>query len=111
MLKAVAETLAGRFRGSDVVARMGGEEFSVVVNDVEACDAGALFDEVREAVAARVVDYQGVELNVTISVGVCTVLAPNIEEMLNRADALLYQAKEGGRNRVVCDLDGAPEDV
>ena len=109
VLREVAQALAGLVRGSDVVARLGGEEFCVVATNTPAADARGLFEALRQAVSARRIPHESGSLSVTVSVGVSTTLEPEIDQMLAAADRLLYEAKEGGRNRVVCDHDGQDE--
>ncbi len=95
VLCAVATTLAHQACGSDLVARWGGEEFLALVG-ADLAGATALCERAREAVAR--LDIPGVG-RVTISVGVTTI-TDDFEAALERADAALYRAKAGGRNRV-----------
>lgn len=101
VLKAVASQLKERFRATDIVARFGGEEFCVVAVNLDQDAASELFDSFRENLAAHPIDVGGMQLNITISIGVTTALADSIEKMISCADVLLYRAKREGRNRVV----------
>lgn len=92
-------------RAADVPARIGGEEFAVLLPETDARGAIALAERLRTALAARAIRLPTtppVELSVTMSVGVavCTPADQGLDVVLRRADAALYQAKEGGRNRV-----------
>ncbi len=100
----VARLLQARFRTSDVVSRFGGEEFCVLAPGMGTEHAFRIFDEVRAALEATAVETGAASIRTTISIGVCTTVCPTLEGMINRADALLYQAKAGGRNRVVIDV-------
>ncbi len=102
VLAEVARTIGGRFRRSDVVARLGGEEFAVLTTNMEQEAAEGIFDEVRGGVQALRVQVGEATIPVTVSCGVSCGPAAELEALLNHADSLLYQAKNGGRNRVVC---------
>ncbi|MBI5609646.1 MAG: GGDEF domain-containing protein [Deltaproteobacteria bacterium] len=99
-LRSFAQTLRSTLRPSDVVARWGGEEFVVLLPDCTAADAKTALDRVREAVAA--LGHDGDVPSCTVSFGVAE-FPLNDQELaglLQAADAALYQAKQGGRNRV-----------
>jgi diguanylate cyclase (GGDEF)-like protein len=105
VLQAAAGLLNEFRRAADVPARFGGEEFAVLLPETDARGAVALADRLRAALAARrlrIPGAPGVELTVTMSVGVavCTPADDSLDAVLRRADAALYRAKDGGRNRV-----------
>ncbi|MGI8658366.1 MAG: diguanylate cyclase [Candidatus Limnocylindria bacterium] len=104
VLKAFADVLLSRFRASDLVARLGGEEFIVVLPGSDRERAVQIADEVRALLAARVVRSEdGQELSVTVSAG-CTELDPadpTRETLLRTADVALFMAKRARRDRVV----------
>jgi two-component system cell cycle response regulator len=97
--------LASNVRAIDIPVRHGGEEFLVVMPDTRIEDAHRIAERIRLHVAGapfRVM--HGAEfLDVTISIGVATSLPgeTNVDTLLKRADAAMYEAKTGGRNRVV----------
>lgn len=96
VLVAVATSLQGAIRKSDLVARMGGEEFCIVQTDVDPDLAVMLADRLRASVAAIVEPVA-----VTASFGIVhSSVSTNPDEMLELADAALYRAKANGRNRV-----------
>jgi len=101
VLKHFSTLLAGRFRESDVVARMGGEEFCVVTVNMNAENALDVFDVFRREVASRPAVYDGREIPCSVSIGVYTKAADSFEELIKAGDDQLYQAKEQGRNCVV----------
>jgi diguanylate cyclase (GGDEF)-like protein len=103
VLVRVGALIRERFRTSDVTARFGGEEFCVVASNVDHAQAVALFDAFRQALADEVFDFGGTKVKVTVSIGVTTMVADNIDAMISAADALLYQAKQSGRDQVVAD--------
>jgi len=103
-LRLVAATLAGcAVRSTDLVARYGGEEFAVVVASTPLAGAPALAERMRRAVEQLQLPSAESGRPVTISIGVATVprvLDADPAELLAAADAALYAAKRGGRNRV-----------
>ena len=102
VLKAVAADLQGAAREGDVVARLGGEEFVLLLPAVTAEIAASVAERMRKRLQAMAVSTGGREVQVTASFGVA-VQAPaeGWAAALQRADAALYAAKRGGRNRVV----------
>lgn len=102
-IKAVAEVLTANLRATDVIARLGGEEFCVLCTDVKPGEAAKIFERIRLFVAGRRVTFPDGELSFTISTGVTGKINTSFEAMLHAADMLLYQAKEKGRNMVIAD--------
>ncbi len=101
VLRHVGAILRKHMRLSDLVARYGGEEFVFALPETELPQAAALCDKVRTLIEQHPWHEVHPELKVTISMGVFADLAAgSAETMLQKADALLYQAKENGRNRV-----------
>ena len=91
-------------RAEDVFARYGGEEFAVLCRAVPMVGAGVFAERLRALVASTPFDWNGQRLQVTISCGVAgypEVTAQAPEQLIMAADAALYKAKRGGRNRVV----------
>lgn len=103
VLKAVARTLSGCVRETDILARMGGEEFCVLMVNTSPGGSAAFFERMRAAVEALEVPFAGQSLRITVSIGVCTQPQEGLQAMVGVADDLLYQAKALGRNRVVSD--------
>jgi len=95
----VGEELRAATRDSDVLARMGGEEFVVLVPGGGIADTGALAERVRTAMDDSV---DPATSRITVSAGVAAEVAPaDLELLLKGADAALYEAKSSGRNRTV----------
>ena len=102
VLQHVASTLKSRMRGTDIIARLGGEEFCILAVNLKENDAKKVFEELRQAIEKSSIQIdEDQTINVTISTGVVTELTDNLEDMVNRADALLYEAKNSGRNKVI----------
>jgi len=96
-------------REGDVIGRLGGEEFAVMVLG-SANDAAIAAERVRAAFEAAGAVIAGNPIGATVSIGVADGLARvcSIEQMLSRADAALYTAKQEGRNRVICATEARP---
>ncbi len=104
VLSAFAHTLTGSIRRADLAARYGGEEFIVVMSNTAASDARLVAEKIRAAAEATVlpIDGGGSTVSVTVSVGGAAYPedTTTAAELLAMADAALYDAKRGGRNRV-----------
>ncbi len=102
VIEAVAGRIAGSVRAVDAVARYGGEEIAILFADVSPQEALATTERVRAAVAVSPIVANGVEVWVTVSGGIALATGDTSPaELLHRADLALYEAKRGGRNRVV----------
>lgn len=102
VLVAVAGLVGMASRATDVVARTGGEEFSLLFPGLDGDTACVVAERIRAAVEnGAIVTPDGVQVPVTISIGLAQ-LAPGapFAEALSRADAALYEAKRAGRNRI-----------
>jgi diguanylate cyclase (GGDEF)-like protein len=103
VLRQVGALLRGEVRAVDTVARYGGEEFVILLPETTQPGAVALAERIRERVAQRDFSEDASMLSVTISVGVTTVSAGEVDDpegVLGRVDAALYRAKRAGRNLV-----------
>jgi two-component system cell cycle response regulator len=89
-------------RPVDLFARMGGEEFVIVMQETPAERAAEVAEQLRRTLEERTFAYEGEEIRLTSSFGVCaaTSAVEQPEFLLLRADELLYRSKREGRNRV-----------
>lgn len=101
VLRSLADVMSKMLRKNDVAARIGGEEFAMLLPETNLVDATAFAQRMRAAVAGSTVEGH----RVTISIGVAQLQADqsSVNEVLARADAAMYQAKALGRNRVEVD--------
>jgi diguanylate cyclase (GGDEF)-like protein len=103
-LKTIATVLRSNMRPNDMVARFGGEEFSVLLPDTGEEDCIIIAERLRSAISKTVIiDNKGKKLPaVTISLGIALLKqSDSIESLLDQADKALYQAKEQGRDCVI----------
>lgn len=106
----VAQLIKSQMRANDLVARYGGEEFIVLMPQTDREQAYEIAERMREMMASHPFHpFPGETLTVTISIGVALLPvdaqeddAASVREMVHAADEAVYQAKERGRNRVVC---------
>ncbi|WP_409267526.1 diguanylate cyclase [Massilia sp. BHUDP2] len=102
VLQHLAAILSETFREVDVVARIGGEEFAVLLPSTDLPRAAVVAERLRSAVASQVVHFDGHRIQYTVSAGVASLAdgEGGIDLLLKRADQALYAAKRLGRNRV-----------
>lgn len=102
VLRTIAGIIRNHVRSDDVAARIGGEEFAVLLLETGAEAAAAFADRLRAAVAAAHFAPGGVPRRITVSVGVAELVPPAVDRstLMAAADAALYRAKEAGRDRV-----------
>ena len=115
VLRAVAKEIAHSVREFDLTARIGGEEFVVVMPDTPGAAAFAVAERLRQAIADRQVEVGGAKhpLAVTASIGIATLMGPteSVDGLLARGDEAMYRAKAGGRNRVITHEEMPASDV
>lgn len=101
VLKIIATVLRKRLRGSDFIARFGGEEFVLLVPDTPLASGAKLAEGLRAAIEACPFHFKGEPVTITVSMGM-TAFKPGeySDHVLKRADQALYRAKTAGRNRV-----------
>lgn len=108
VLEEVATRILNAVRPYDVVGRFGGEEFVVVAPNCNAEEAARFAERLRALIAARPVRALNADVPVTVSIGVSLGVG-SPEAVLHAADTALYDAKHGGRNRVVVAADPAKQ--
>lgn len=104
VLKRVVNIVESVLRAQDVLVRMGGEEFAMMLPGTAQAEASQIAERIRLAIEAESFEIEAGAVRVTTSLGVTSIAAMNashgIDDLMKRADLALYQAKDAGRNRV-----------
>ncbi|WP_432734896.1 GGDEF domain-containing response regulator [Maridesulfovibrio sp. FT414] len=103
VLKEFAAMLTEHVGSKGLAARFGGEEFTVILDAVKEDELIPFLDEFRRKIEMHSLDYNGRTIRFTISIGCTGIKGSALSGMISRADSMLYEAKESGRNRVVCE--------
>lgn len=102
ILKGLVERWTRSLRSHDLIGRIGGEEFSIVLPDANAANAMCTAERLRKEIAELPFAFEGQLLRVTVSIGVATLAAgEDLPALMQRADRALYRAKEAGRDEVI----------
>ena len=103
VLQHISQKLVEKGREMDMVARMGGEEFSLLLPNTEKMDAIGLAERIRSAIEQESCQIQNQVIDMTVSIGVASYSkdASTLDAILRKADDGMYQAKHQGKNRVV----------
>ncbi len=108
-LRLFAQVAGAAIRDGDLLARWGGEEFTIILPCVDRYEAVAVLDRIRQLLAAS---HSGAQPRFTVSFGVTdTATAASMEQLLQIADAGLYRSKQGGRDRVTVADNLAEEET
>jgi diguanylate cyclase (GGDEF)-like protein/PAS domain S-box-containing protein len=102
VLRHLAGILTTTFRSRDVVARIGGEEFAVLLPSTTLQDAVAMANNLVRSVSSSTVQTAGIDVRYTVSAGVAlmSTAVTDLDDLMKAADLALYAAKRAGRNRV-----------
>jgi len=101
-LKQIASTVRTKIRREDIFARYGGEEFALLLPEVDLKGALAMAEKTRRLIETQKFEFDKQRIPVTVSLGVAALAATQRDpaDLIRAADAKLYEAKTGGRNRV-----------
>lgn len=103
VLRVFTAKAAAEFRSTDIMGRLGGEEFGALLFGASEGTAVATAERIRRALMVATADIGGKSVDATVSVGIAVLPADTVEDvsqLLSRADSALYHAKERGRNRI-----------
>jgi diguanylate cyclase (GGDEF)-like protein len=103
VLKEFSRLARNHFRLSDILGRIGGEEFGIVLTQTSGSDAENIMQRFQMTIANTTITHQDKTITITVSCGICTssFSGDTFQQLLNKADQALYKAKELGRNQVV----------
>jgi diguanylate cyclase (GGDEF)-like protein len=104
VLRAVAAQIKGELRAIDFMGRLGGEEFVIALPETDITGARILAERIRDKLAQTSLQAQDISIHVTASFGIASYDESDDgwKSVLERADAAVYDAKKGGRNRCAC---------
>ena len=112
VLREFAGRLSAELRIGDTAGRWGGEEFLVILPRTDLPGATEVAERIRATTAATPITADQQQISITVSVGCATGRDESPKHLLDRVDALLYQAKDNGRNQIVTDdLDARVDDT
>ena len=103
VLRHLVQITHEQLRGEDLLGRMGGEEFAVLLPETGQANAVMVAKRIRHSIETTPSRFQGAQIPLTASVGVASWIPPSegADALLQRADLAMYEAKRAGRNRVV----------
>lgn len=100
VLQTFATILINAARSSDIIARIGGEEFAIILPKTKIDDAHMILERIRKTVSSKIITIEGEEINISMSAGLAHYQgdALKIDKLVNQADKAMYQAKSEGKN-------------
>jgi diguanylate cyclase (GGDEF)-like protein len=103
VLKTLASIIKKTFRSTDIIGRIGGEEFAVVMVNSSAKEAFSKAEELRLLLEGFQIDFQNITIRISVSIGIAELFGNrcNLDELLSQADKSMYEAKELGRNQTI----------
>lgn len=106
-LKIFTDVCRQQIRESDILGRLGGEEFGLMLPETTIHQAQVLAERIRQAIAAVEIPFDDRTFGITVSIGLVELGAEDtsLQEVMRRADVAMYQAKARGRNQVVTAMD------
>ena len=109
-LQHISDLISEQCRNTDIVARLGGEEFGIYMPRTDISTGQLVAERIRIEVFSSPLMIDGLEIAISTSIGIAQRLpGEQIEDVLKRADDALYKAKTAGRNRVRLDTQADPE--
>ena len=99
-IQEIKKILDSSLRESDLVARFGGEEFCILLEDISIEDTALVFEKIRKNFEENIIEVNEITISYTVSFGVAYGLANSLDEMVKLSDEALYYSKENGRNQV-----------
>jgi diguanylate cyclase (GGDEF)-like protein len=110
VLQIVAETIQGQVRPSDMLARMGGDEFAILMPQTTAEQACHAFERIRGVLESRIA-ASGWPVTLSVGIAEWSEEVDSIDRLFSRADSLMYQAKRDGKNHIVREPSPTSRDL
>jgi diguanylate cyclase (GGDEF)-like protein/PAS domain S-box-containing protein len=108
VLQSTARNMTEHLRSTDICGRWGGEEFIAVLYNVDQKSLSRIAEKLRAMIANSIITIDGKQISVTVSIGATLVRETDtMDSIIQRADQLMYQSKQGGRNRVTTAMQSA----
>ena len=108
-LKHIANTVTQQLRPSDFFARIGGEEFAVVLPETDSQQAAHLVERILKDVTRKHLEYENTQIALSFSAGITEYIdSATLDELVRHADAALYESKAQGRSKVSLNLIASP---
>lgn len=101
VLMFISDFLKTNLRRRDLVFRWGGEEFLILLKDIDVVTAFNVLDKLRGRLASENIETHDLTLNVTVTIGVCPLDPEHIDQSIDTCDRLMYKGKDSGKNMVV----------
>ncbi|MCK5279889.1 MAG: diguanylate cyclase [Cyclobacteriaceae bacterium] len=99
-IQEIANILNKNLRESDLMARFGGEEFCILLENITQNDAAILFEKIRIAFENNIIEIDNLKIKFTVSIGICYGIGFTLEDMIKNSDEGLYYCKNNGRNQI-----------
>ncbi|MCD4757079.1 MAG: diguanylate cyclase [Arcobacteraceae bacterium] len=100
----VANILNNHLRKNDLIARFGGEEFCVILENITMDEIKKLFENIRKVFEENIIHINNLKIQFTTSIGICYGIEDDLEKMIKVADDGLYHCKNNGRNQVAINI-------
>lgn len=101
VLISLGNIIKTNLRKTDVIFRWGGEEFLILLKDVDVPIAFQTLDKLRRKIAEETLETHGKTIKITVTIGVCPLDAHNVEQSVHMSDLLMYKGKASGKNTVI----------
>ena len=103
VIKETVNILNNNLRNSDLMARFGGEEFCILLENISLENLKKLLEKIRLTFEKNIIKTLGYDITYTVSIGVCYGIENNLDEMIKKADDKLYECKNNGKNQIAID--------
>ncbi|MFT5662130.1 MAG: diguanylate cyclase (GGDEF)-like protein [Sulfurimonas sp.] len=99
-IKEVKRILDATLRSSDLMARFGGEEFCILLEDISLEDTKKLFEKIKQKFEDNIINVNDTKIKYTVSFGIAYGMPNSLDDMIKLSDDALYHSKENGRNQI-----------